>query len=96
MPPADALPMPIYTPAAVGTVGFVPDPVHSMGPRVIPLVVKVELFNVREAEAFPLTCILKVIVCRVVNKAPCVGFRQFCKIHILVGVRAFINTTCGV
>ena len=53
MPPADALPMPIYTPAAVGTVGFVPDPVHSMGPRVKPLVVKVELFNVREAEAFP-------------------------------------------
>ena len=41
---------------------FVPDPVHEMGPHAIPLVVRVELFNVRDAEAFPLTCILKVIV----------------------------------
>ena len=62
MPPAAALPMPIYTPAAVGIVGCVPDPVHAMGPRVIPLVVNVELLNVREAAAFPLTCSLTIIV----------------------------------
>ena len=41
MPPAAALPMPIYTPAVVGTVGFVPDPAHAMGPRFEPLVVNV-------------------------------------------------------
>ena len=56
MSPAAALSILIYTPAAVGAVGFVPDPAHAMGPRVIPLVVNVELFNVKEAEACRLTC----------------------------------------
>ena len=59
MPPAAAISNPIHTPAADGTVGFVDDPVHEMAPHVIALVVRVELFNVRDAEAFPLTCILK-------------------------------------
>ena len=49
--PAAALSNPKYTPAADGVVGFVPYPVHEMGPYVIRLVVRVELFNVREAEA---------------------------------------------
>ena len=40
---------------------FVPDPVHEMGPHVIALFVRVELFNVRDAEAFPITCIFKVL-----------------------------------
>jgi hypothetical protein len=53
------LPNPIYTPATIGVVGFVLDPVHEMGPHVIPLVVSVELFNARAVEAFPFTCILK-------------------------------------
>ena len=44
MSPAAALSILIYTPAAVGAVGSVPDPAHAMGPRVIPLVVIVELF----------------------------------------------------
>ena len=59
MPPAAALSNPIHTPAADGTVGLVDDPVHEMAPHVIALVVRVEFFNVREAEAFPLTCILR-------------------------------------
>ena len=96
IPPAAALSNPIYTPAADGTVDFLDDPVHEMAPHVIALVVKVELFNVKETEAFPLTCILKIIVCRVVNKSPFVIIRHCSKIHILVGVRAYINTTCGV
>jgi hypothetical protein len=40
-PPAEALANPINTVAVVGVVGFVPDPVHEMGPRVILLVVRV-------------------------------------------------------
>ena len=59
IPPAAALSNPIYTPATVGAVGFVPDPEHEIGPHVILLVVRVELFNVREAEAFPFTSMLK-------------------------------------
>ena len=59
IPPAAALSNPTNTPANDGWVGFVPDPVHEMGPHDIPLVVRVDLFNVRDAEAFPLTCILK-------------------------------------
>ena len=59
IPPKAALSNPIYTPAGDGAVGCVPDPVHKMGAHVIPLVVEVELFNVREAEAFPLTCTFK-------------------------------------
>ena len=48
----------MYTPAAVGTVVFVVVPEHEiMAPHVILFVVRVELFNVREGEAFPLTCI---------------------------------------
>ena len=58
IPPDDDESMPMYTPAAVGTVVFVPDPVHEMGPHIIAFVVRVELFNVRDAETFPLTCIL--------------------------------------
>ena len=57
--PGAALSKPIYTPAADGVVGFVHYPVREMGPHVLLLVVTVELFDVREAEAFPLTCILK-------------------------------------
>ena len=57
IPLAAALSNPIYTLAADGVVGLVPDTVHEMGPPVILLVVTVELFNVREAEAFPLTCV---------------------------------------
>ena len=57
IPPAAALSNPIYPPAANGTVGLVDDPVHEMAPHVIALVVRVDFFNVREAEAFPLTCI---------------------------------------
>ena len=59
IPPTAALFNPIFTPATAGVVGFVPDPVHDMGPYVLPLVVRVELDNAREGEAFPLTCILK-------------------------------------
>ena len=59
IPPAAELSNPTYTPATDGWVGFVDDPVHEMAPHVIALVVRVELFNVRDAEAFPLTCILK-------------------------------------
>ena len=59
IPPAAELSNPTYTPAKVRCVGFVPDPVHEMGPHVIALVVRVELFNVRDAEAFPLTGFLK-------------------------------------
>ena len=55
MPPAAALSNPIYTPAADGTVGFVDDPAHEMAPHVIALAVRVELFDGREAESFPLT-----------------------------------------
>ena len=58
-PRVAALSNPVYTPAAFGTAGFLLDPVHEMGPHVILLVVNVELFNVGEAEACPLTCILK-------------------------------------
>ena len=68
IPPAAALSNPIYTPAVDGTVGFVDDPVHEMAPHVVAWVVRVELFNLRDTEAFPFTCILKNIVCRVVNK----------------------------
>ena len=57
IPRAAELSNPRYTLAADGWVGFVPDPVHEMGPHVIPLVVEVELFNVRDSEALPLTCI---------------------------------------
>ena len=56
-PPAATLAIPIYEPATVGVVGFVPDPVHEMGPHVIPLVVRVELVNVREGDAFPFACL---------------------------------------
>ena len=70
MPPVAALPNPTYTPAADGTVGFVDDPVHEMAPHVIALVVRVELFNVRVAEAFPLTCIFKTHFRPVVIKSP--------------------------
>ena len=56
--PVELLSNPIYTPAVVGVGGFVPDPSHQIGPHVIALVVRVELVNVREVEAFPLTCIL--------------------------------------
>ena len=59
IPPGAALSNPIYTPAGDGTAGFLDDPVHEMAPHVIALVVRVELFNVREAEAFPLTFIFK-------------------------------------
>ena len=59
IPLDDDEPMPMYTPAAVGTVVLVPDPAHEMGPHVIALVFRVELFNVRDAEAFPLTSILR-------------------------------------
>ena len=59
IPPGAALSNPIYTPAGDGTAGFLDDPVHEMAPHVIALVVRVELFNVREAEAFPLTLIVK-------------------------------------
>ena len=59
MPPAAGISNPIHTPAADGTVGLVDDPVHEMAPHVIALVVRVELFYVREVQAFPLTCILK-------------------------------------
>ena len=38
---------------------FVVVPEHDMAPHVILLVVRVGLLNVRDAEAFPLTCILK-------------------------------------
>ena len=58
IPPDDDEPNPMYTPAAVGTVVFVVVPEHDiMAPHVILFVVRVELFNVREGEAFPLTCI---------------------------------------
>ena len=96
IPPGAALSNPIYTPAGDGTAGFLDDPVHEMAPHVIALVVRVELLNFREAEEFPLTCILRIIVCRVVNKSPFVIIKHCYKIHILVGVRAYINTTCGV
>ena len=62
IPPDDNEPMPMYTPPAVGTVVCVPDPMHEMGPHVKALVVRVKLFNVRDAEACPLTYICKVIV----------------------------------
>ena len=55
MPPAAALSNPTYTLAVDGWAGFVPDPVHEMGPHVIALVVNVELFKVRVGDAFPLT-----------------------------------------
>ena len=90
IPPAAALSNPTYTPAADGWVGFVPDPVHEMGPHVIPLVVRVELFNVRDAEAFPLTCIFKVIVVHC-NKSPLVVTKHCCKINILVGYLTHIS-----
>ena len=48
----------IYTPATVGCVGFVVDPAHEMAPHVILLVVRVKLFNVRDAHALPFTWIL--------------------------------------
>ena len=56
IPPAAALANPTYTPATDGAVGCVDDPVHEMAPHVIALVVRVELFNVGEAAAFPLSC----------------------------------------
>ena len=59
IPPAAALSNPIYTPAVDGCYGFVPGPVHEMGKHVIPLIVRVELFNVKDAEAILFTCILK-------------------------------------
>ena len=46
----------MYPPA--GCVGFVPDPEHAMAPHATLLVVRIKLFIVRDAEAFPLTCIL--------------------------------------
>ena len=59
IPPAAALSNPTYTLAIDGTDGFVDDPVHEMAPDVKALVVRVELFNVTDAEAFPLACILQ-------------------------------------
>ena len=59
MPPDDDESIPRYTPTAVGNVVFVVVTEHDMGPHVILLAVRVELFNVRDGEAFPLTCILK-------------------------------------
>ena len=59
IPPVAEVPNPRYTPAVVGDNCCVLVPVHEIGPHVIALVVRVELFNVRDAEAFPLTCILK-------------------------------------
>ena len=53
-PPTAALANRLYTPAVVGVVGCVPDPVHEIGPHVVLLVLRVELFNVRDAEASPL------------------------------------------
>ena len=55
IPPATEESNPINTPATDGVVGFIPVPVHEIGPHVIALVVRVELFNVREGEALPLT-----------------------------------------
>ena len=80
MSPAAALSILIYTPAAVGAVGFVPDPAHAMGPRVIPLVVIVELFDVREAEVCPFTCSLQIVVCCIVNNSPFVDVKHCFKI----------------
>ena len=45
IPRAAELSNPRYTPAADGWVGFVPDPVHEMGPHVILLVVRVEFIQ---------------------------------------------------
>ena len=59
IPTAVELSNPTYILAVDGWVGFVPDPAHEIGPHVILLVVRVELFDVRDADAFPLTCILK-------------------------------------
>ena len=73
-PPAATSSNPIYTPATVGDVGCVPDPVHEIGPHVIALVVRVELFYVREAEAFPLTH---------VNKSRFVVTKHCCKIDFI-------------
>ena len=56
--PAAVLSNPTYTLAADGWVGFVPAPVHEMGPHVISLVVRIDFFNVRDAETFPFTCVL--------------------------------------
>ena len=58
IPPAAALSNLIYTPATVGCVGCVVDPVHEMAPHAILLIVRVELFIVRDADALPCTCIL--------------------------------------
>ena len=55
IPPVAEVSNPRYTPAAVGDNCFVPVPVHEIGPHVIALVVRVELFNVRDAETLPLT-----------------------------------------
>ena len=58
-PPAEELSKPTYTPATDGTVGCAYDPVHEMARHDVALVVRVKLFNVRDAEAFPLACISK-------------------------------------
>ena len=57
MPPDDNASNPMCTQTAVGSVVFVVVPEHDMAPHVILFVVRVVLFNVRDAEAFPLTCI---------------------------------------
>ena len=59
IPPADALSKPICMLATVGVVGFVIVLEHGVAQHVILLVVRVALFNVRDAEACPLTCISK-------------------------------------
>ena len=53
--PAAELSNPTYTLAVDGAVGFVDDPVHETAPHVILLLLGVVLFNVRDAEASPLT-----------------------------------------
>ena len=59
LPLAAEVSNPRHTPAVVGDNCFVHVPVHEITPHVIALVVRVELFYVRYAEAFPVTCILK-------------------------------------
>ena len=59
IPPAAELSNPTYTPATDGAVGCVVVPEHEMATHVILLVVRVELINVRDADALPFTCILK-------------------------------------
>ena len=72
IPPAAELSNPIYTLAVVGVVGFV-DPLHELGPHVISLVVRVDLFNVRGGNVVPFTRMQISMFVAAFECSPCVS-----------------------